>query len=263
MVALRDLMQERYGGWRNDLLEDGGWREFFQNAPAPDAVGIRLRFEVDHNIPIWPGRREADQARHICRPFEHIAPQDVRVIVLGQDPYTDQESATGRSFEDGTQDGADRPIKPSLRVLAQSALDINGGEMPGGLCHRPQLRSALIRGRFDGLVAQGVLFLNAAWTRTNDQHLTAHLNFWRPVVAFTLTALMNRLENPAVILLLGRKAQDSFARMQIPGIPPEQIVAAPHPAERHDEYLAAENPLQRVNEAVEAQGQGNPIIWWP
>lgn len=263
MVALRDLMLERYGGWRDDLLEDGGWRELFQNAPAPNAHDIPAHFEVDENIPVWPGRREADQARHICRPFEGISPQDVRVIVLGQDPYPDPQGATGRSFEDGTPDGTGRPIKPSLRRLALSALDVNGGQVPVGLCHRPQARFAYIRERFDGLVAQGVLFLNAAWTRSNNLHLDAHMKFWSPVITFTIIQLMVRPHNPASILLLGTFAQDVFEGLNAEINVAERAIPAFHPMAWSDTYLESENPLRRVNAALAVQDNGNPIAWWP
>ncbi|SFQ16280.1 hypothetical protein [Tranquillimonas alkanivorans] len=137
MVALRERMRERYADWRDDLPEepvgpDGqpvpGWRTFFAGCPDPDWAAIPDALEIEDNAQAWPGRRNeplpgAPAGAHICRAFDRIAPQAVRVVVLGQDPYPRRGRATGRAFEDGTWD-SNRPdrVADSLQSIFQSAV---------------------------------------------------------------------------------------------------------------------------------------------
>ena len=52
----------------------------------------------------------------------------------------------------------------ALRVLGQSALDLEGTACPPGYCHGREDRADAIKTCFDRLAAQGVLCVNASWT---------------------------------------------------------------------------------------------------
>ena len=102
-VSLRDAMQDMLEGWQDDLPAD--WRAGL----AP----VRLGFDkMDGSLslepwePIFPTRRGklfpgAPKGAHMLRSFDDIAPDDVRCVVLGQDPYPCPAFATGRAFEAG------------------------------------------------------------------------------------------------------------------------------------------------------------------
>lgn len=267
MVALRERMQERYAGWREDLPEETGWPDFFNGCPNPGFATISAERELEDNAPVWPGRRNAPhedgpEGVHICRAFDHIEPADVRVIVLGEVPYPSISSATGRAFEDGTPDAAGEALKVALRVLGQSVLDLHGEACPAGFCHGQVGRAAAIRNRFDRLAEEGVLCLNAAWTFTEENHKSAHLRLWKPVMAYLLQRLIERPDGAPVLLLLGIKAQRFFDGLTLPNVPQEAVVRSHHLSERKNEYFAGPNPLQRVNEALLHLGK-DPITWWP
>jgi uracil-DNA glycosylase len=71
--------------------------------------------------PIFPGRKNkpikmAPPGAHIFRALDGVRPRDVRVIVVGQDPYPKISQATGRSFEQG--DLPDWPV--NQKVIADS-----------------------------------------------------------------------------------------------------------------------------------------------
>ena len=263
MVALRARMQQRYADWRGDLQEDTGWPPFFDGCPEPDFAAIPDGCVIEDDAPVWPGRRGANlqgapEGAHISRAFDGIEPEDVRVVVFGQAPYPAIASATGRAFEDGTPDAAGEAVKLALRVLGQSALDLHGEPCPAGLCHGREGRAAVIRGCFDRLAEQGVLCLNVSWTYTQEGHESAHRRLWKPVTAYLLQRLVERPEGSPVLLLLGTWAERFFDGLRLANV---LVVRKCHPAERGNRYFERPNPLQRVNEALQAS-DSNPVAWW-
>lgn len=205
MVALQEHMQERYADWRADLPQQSGWPAFFNDCEEPIFYLIPEALEIAEDAPAWPSRRDvalpgAPTGAHICRAFEGLEPDDVCVVVLGQDPYPAVESATSQAFEDGTPDAAGKAVRPALRTLGQSALDLYGAVCPQGFCHGLAGRAETIRARFDALAQQGVLCLNASWTYSDDAHQSAHRGLWRPATAFALRRLAERGAGPPVCL---------------------------------------------------------------
>ena len=74
------------------------------------------------------------------RAFDGIAPEDVRCVILGQDPYPCPAFATGRAFEAGNVARwreLDKMFSPSVRAVVQ--LDRGRSDRGAGL--RSQLRA--------------------------------------------------------------------------------------------------------------------------
>lgn len=267
MVALREHMQERYADWRADLPPNSRWPAFCTECAPLNFEVIPDDFQIADDALVWPGRRntphdDAPERAHICGAFDGIEPEGVRVVVLGQDPYPVVESATGRAFEDGTPDAAGKAVRPALRTLGQSALDLYGAACPQGFCHGLAGRAETIRARFDLLAQQGVLCLNASWTYSDDAHQPAHQELWRPVTASILCRLAEREAGPPVFLLLGTEAQNFFNALHLGAIPNAAVVRKCHPTERRNRYFAGSNPLQQVNDTLGHLGN-DPITWWP
>ena len=91
----------------------------------PDAWSL-LPFFTSH----WPALKTklAAETRTILPPeiqrfaaFEHTAPQDIRVVILGQDPYPTPGHANGLAFS----------VAPDVRVF-KNRNDVN---MSGGPCY--------------------------------------------------------------------------------------------------------------------------------
>ena len=84
---------------------DSCWRAFFEGCTPPDPQSLPDALEAQPPPPIFPGRLGALRApdgAHLCKAFDGLTPADVRVMVLGQDPYPEIGQATGRAFEDGS-----------------------------------------------------------------------------------------------------------------------------------------------------------------
>src|SRR6185369_12848524 len=54
------------------------------------------------------------------RAFDGITPDEVRVVVIGQDPYPHVEQATGRSFEQADVVAGLTKVTPSLKRILQA-----------------------------------------------------------------------------------------------------------------------------------------------
>jgi uracil-DNA glycosylase len=116
------------------------------------------------------------RAELVLEAFRYGRPRDVRVVIIGQDPYPGADVAQGLAFS--VPRGCALP--PSLRkvfeCLAQSGL-------------RPARAAEC--GDLSPWAAQGVLLLNTALT-TRPGAPRAHLGIWRAFVAGVVGALCRR-----------------------------------------------------------------------
>src|SRR5262245_3341445 len=97
-LALREAMQDILAGWRQDL--DSAWRPVVEDCELGFAA-IDPALALEAWEPVFPARRGrifpgAPRKAHIFHAFDGIGPSDVRVVVLGQDPYPCPAFATGR-----------------------------------------------------------------------------------------------------------------------------------------------------------------------
>lgn len=181
------------------------------------------------------------------RALECTPPEEVKVVLLGQDPYHGMRQAHGLAFS-----VADPllPWPPSLRnVFKERASDL---DVP---LDRPA--------NLEDWAQQGVLLLNAVLT-TEMGTAGAHQGLgWEEAVHDLLVALMAR--TPSLVWMLwGKPAQHTHARvLKAHGVerPGDTVIASAHPSP-----LAAyrgfwdSQPFSRCNAALEVRGE-NPILW--
>ena len=237
-TSLRDELSQFIEGWRHELSE--AWRSVLSDV-EPAARDVREELTFSTNEPIFPARRGRPYAAarpdaHIFRSFDKLDPEDVRCVLLGQDPYPCLARATGRSFEQGeASDWNSLQISPSLSGLVQMLAEHRTGDpryrVKGGL--RRALKADEVgieppQELFDRWENQGVLCLNAGLTLTRyarggtKEQVQGHIAFWRPVVASILRFLARRAEGQVVFLLLGKHAWQAADRT---GIRPEALAA--------------------------------------
>lgn len=286
MVALNIRLTAHLAqNWREDL--EPAWREFFNGSEPnlnglpgwdvpdlfPDRLNIELPREVENIVP----------DHHMLRAFDRLLPNQVRVVIIGQDPYPRRNRATGRAFEDGEwNENNPATVADSLRRLLQSAAALERPDLEisearddwASVCvavRDQDLTPPVSPGFFDALADQGVLSVNAAWTftGTSREQLKVHIDVWRSVMQHLILRLVQR-ENgpPTVFLLLGVKARDRFraATWRHLRANPEnniETVFCAHPtAWRGRTYFDYENPIRRVNRALDRLGS-DPVQWWP
>ena len=276
-MRLRAALRETLRDWQDDL--DPAWQAVIGDvALAFGAVGDDLTLEPWE--PIFPTRRGmvfpgAPAGAHMLRAFDGIAPQDVRCVILGQDPYPCPAFATGRAFEAGNVARwreLDKMFSPSVRAVIQMILAARTGEAhyARSFAQWPATLAAIEGGAVqleepaalaDRWVASGALLLNASLTltrfqREGDPHqVRGHLRLWRPLMVRVLAHLVDR-DTPVVFIGFGEAAAETLA---VAGLKEseananQRVVLRPHPAAA-DEVLAQENPFLLCNRLLRAMG---------
>lgn len=200
--------------------------------PRLHAIGDALREEVA------AGHRYLPRPDHILRAFTRPL-ADVRVLVVGQDPYPTPGHAVGLAF---AVDPGVRPLPKSLQNIFRE-LSTDLGATPGP------------SGDLTGWSDQGVLLLNRALTvREGAPGSHRHLG-WQDVTDRAVEALVER-GGPLVAVLWGRDAQS--VRPALAGVP---VVTGAHPSplSAHRGFLGS-RPFSAVNRLLAEQG-ADPVLW--
>nr|NLI51595.1 uracil-DNA glycosylase [Propionibacterium sp.] len=204
-------------------------------APVEDqihAMGDFLRGEVAAGRGYLPAGGQV--LRAFTRPLA-----DVRVLLVGQDPYPTVGHPVGLSFSVAPHV---RPLPGSLRnMFAELSRD----------CGIPPAASGDLTPWF----AQGVLLLNRVLTVEPGRAGSHRGKGWEAVTSRAIEALVER-GGPLVAILWGRDAQ-SLA----PALGRTPIVASAHPSplSAHAGFFGS-RPFSRTNAALIEQG-AEPIDW--
>ena len=204
-------------------------------APVEDrvhAMGDFLRAEVAAGRGFLPAGR--DVLRAFTRPRA-----DVRVLLVGQDPYPTPGHPVGLSFSVAPHV---RPLPPSLRnVFAELSTD----------CGIAPAASGDLTPWFD----QGVLLLNRVLTVRPGAPGSHRGKGWEDVTQRAIEALVAR-GGPLVAILWGRDAQSLTPML---GEVPRVTSAHPSPMSA-DRGFFGSRPFSRANQLLQNQG-ADPIDW--
>jgi uracil-DNA glycosylase len=185
---------------------------------------------------IAAGRGYLPASENILRAFG--APlADVRVLIVGQDPYPTPGDAMGLSFSVP----AGRPMPRSLANIARELKDDTG--------------EALAAGDLTHWQRQGVLLLNRVLTVGPGAPGSHRGRGWEEVTERAIGALAER-GGPLVAILWGRDA-----RAMLPLLGAVPAVESPHPSPLSaSSGFFGSRPFSRANAALKAQGAA-PIVW--
>ena len=273
---LRSALRHTLQGWQEDV--EPAWRDVVRSVAL--AYGdVDPTLEIEPWEPIFPPRRGAvfpgaPAGAHMLRAFDGIAPEDVRCVILGQDPYPCPAFATGRAFEAGNVAHwreLDKMFSPSVRAFIQTIIAARTGEARYArrFADWPATLAAIESGAIDleapdaladRWVASGVLLLNTSLTlsrfqRAVDPHQRrGHLPLWRPLMIRVIEHLARR-EKPVVFIGFGDAAAETIqaAGLRGPDASGDRVILRPHPAEA-DAFLALENPFALCNRRLQAIG---------
>ena len=214
-------------------LVDPGWAAALEPvAPNIARMGEWLRAEVAAGRPYLPA------GRNVLRAFE--APlADVKVLIVGQDPYPTPGHPVGLSF---SVDPAVRPVPRSLQNIYQELRTDLGVTTPATGDLTPWTR-------------QGVMLLNRVLTVQSGLSGSHRGAGWEAVTEHAIRALVAR-GGPLVAVLWGRDA--GTLRPLLDGIP---IIASAHPSPLSaSSGFFGSKPFSRANELLVAAG-AEPVDW--
>ncbi|MFD9827792.1 uracil-DNA glycosylase [Tsukamurella tyrosinosolvens] len=212
---------------------EAGWAEAL--APVAGdiaALGDFLRAEIAEDRGYLPAG--ANVLRAFRQPFD-----DVRVLIVGQDPYPTPGHAVGLSF---SVDPAVRPIPRSLQNIYREYCDDLELPMPAN-------------GDLSPWSDQGVLLLNRVLTVRPGTPASHRGKGWEKVTECAIDALVAR-DAPLVAILWGRDAASLGPRLgDVPRI--ESVHPSPLSASRG---FFGSKPFSKANDALVGLG-AEPVDW--
>jgi uracil-DNA glycosylase len=204
-------------------------------APVEDTIAAMGRFLREE---IAAGRSYLPHGDNILRAFQRPL-ADVRVLLVGQDPYPTPGHAVGLSFS----------VAPTVRPLPRSLVNIYK-ELHDDLGIPPAAT-----GDLTPWADQGVLLLNRVLTVAPGVAGSHRGRGWEAVTEQAITSLAKR-GGPLVAILWGRDAQGLK-----PMLGPVPWVQSPHPSPLSaSRGFFGSRPFSQVDALLREQG-GEPVDW--
>jgi uracil-DNA glycosylase len=196
------------------------------------AMGRFLREELA------AGRAYLPDGDHVLRAFQRPL-RDVRVLIVGQDPYPTPGHPIGLSFAVARDVW---PLPPSLRNIYVELRDDLGVVPPK-------------HGDLTAWADQGVMLLNRVLTVRPGESASHRGRGWEQVTECAIQALAGR-GGPLAAILWGRDAQ-----LLKPLLGPVPWVDSVHPSPLSaSRGFFGSKPFSRVNRMLAEQG-GDPVDW--
>lgn len=166
--------------------------------------------------------------------------EDVKVLILGQDPYINPKQAHGLCFS--VQPGTDIP--PSLKNIYEELNNDLG-------CYIPN------NGFLEKWAKQGVLLLNTVLTVRAGASNSHQGKGWEKFTD-AIIRTVNDIDRPIVYMLWGRPAQTKISMLNNPK---HLILKAPHPSplSAYRGFFGCKH-FSKANEFLESNGI-KPIDW--
>jgi uracil-DNA glycosylase len=183
--------------WENALSKQMNMRRFYQDLND-------LLTSVATIIP---------KPSKIFNAFTHFNPNDVKVVLYGEDPYPRPTSANGVAFwDEEIKYWTDKTNGNSLKNILKALLVHKN--MAVYQTQMEQCRKIALEQRipqppqlFKSWLSQGVLLINTSMTFSAREDKKKHFLFWMPFHLALIKAL-NRREQSPVYILWGKKAQN-------------------------------------------------------
>lgn len=216
-----------------DEIVEKGWAKAL--APVADkitAMGDFLRAEVA------AGRTYLPAGENVLRAFKQPF-DEVRVLIVGQDPYPTPGHAVGLSFS----------VAPDVRPIPKSLVNIFNE-------YKADLDYPLpTNGDLTPWARQGVLLLNRALSVAPGSSASHRGKGWEEVTEQAIKALVER-GGPLVAILWGRDARN--LKPMLGDVP---CVESPHPSPLSARSgFFGSRPFSRANELLVERG-GAPVNW--
>lgn len=181
-VDLDDIKLKLY-----DKLKPSGWGDKLKTFIMSEDFDNILRQLLKE---AQQGSRFTPIVKQLFRAFEECPYNDLKVVMMGQDPYPHMNVADGIAFSCSNTGRIEASLKFMYKELEDTVYK-------DGFTWDPDLK------RWSN---QGILMLNCALTTTIGK-VGSHYKLWQPFLAFVFDVLM--YNNPGLVyVFLGKKAQE-------------------------------------------------------
>ncbi len=211
------------------------WKDFIDGERNQDYY-LKLKQLVDE-----------EYQKYICHPdyrkiyhaFAATPLNQVKVVILGQDPYHEVNQAHGLAFSVLCE-----KLPPSLLNIYKEMSDDLGVPVRQD-------------GNLDYLARQGVLLLNTILT-VRDGRALAHQNFGWEIFTDKVIKLLNTLDQPIVFILWGSNAISKKVFLTNPN---HLVLTSPHPSplSAYRGFFGS-RPFSKANAFLESH-HVTPIQW--
>lgn len=214
------------------------WQPVLHNvlqSERSQALANMLQVRESAGAPVYPPKPRRFRA------LELVAPDEIKAVILGQDPYHGQGQADGLAFSVQP----DVRIPPSLRnIFKELNRDLGTEQQKHGF--------------LESWAKQGVLLLNAVLS-VEEGKAGSHQGIGWEEITDTVIAHVGSQKSPSVFMLWG-----SHAQKKKPLIDPKRhlILEAPHPSplSAHRGFLGCGH-FSKANGFLEGRERGG-IEWW-
>lgn len=181
------------------------------------------------------------EGKYIFRAFDSCPFDQLKVVILGQDPYPTRGHAHGLCF---SCDAHVRPLPKSLQNIFKELETDLGIKAPEN-------------GDLNHWAKQGVLLLNSLLTVREGQPLSHANRGWEKFTDEVIETINNEREG-IIFVLWGSPAQAKASRVDTNK---HIILKAPHPSplSAHRGFFGSK-PFSKINEVLIQQGK-TPIKW--
>lgn len=227
-----EALKEQIGGWYS-LLSDAVRRETVETMN-------RVQQRREQGGVVYPPQEA------VFRALKTTQPQDVKCVILGQDPYHGPGQANGLSFSVA----ASCKLPPSLRnIFKELSEDLD--------CPFPP------NGDLSGWAGQGVLLLNSILT-VEEGKPESHAKLGWQTLTGEIVRILLTLDQPMVFLLWGKHAQNMVQNAQKSlAAPPQRkhLIATVHPSPLSaSRGFFGSRPFSQTNAYLQSEG-AEPIRW--
>lgn len=212
---------------------DAGWAQALAPVAADiAAVSARVQAARDAGVEVHPAAENVFRA--FSRPLD-----DVRVLIVGQDPYPTPGHAIGLSF------AVNRDVRPLPRSLSNIYKELTADLEIAPASH----------GDLSAWADQGVMLLNRVLTVAPGAAGSHRRWGWEKVTEHAIRVLAAR-DQPLVAVLWGKDAENLRGWL---GDTPAIVSAHPSPLSASRGFLGS-RPFSGANDLLRAQGAA-PIDW--
>lgn len=176
---------------------------------------------------------------NIFHAFDSCEMKDIKVVILGQDPYHEINQAHGLAFSVLCE-----KLPPSLvNIYKEMASDL-GVEVKQD-------------GNLDYLAKQGVFLLNTLLS-VREGKAFSHKGLGWEIFTDNVIKMLNELDQPIVFILWGGPAQ---SKEKLLNNPKHLIIKSPHPSPLSSyRGFFGSKPFSKANDYL-VKNNINPIIW--